>query len=73
MFSKAVNISRQDKIVDTTIISASPNGVNLSFLMQLYQKGIGVTIVCPGPIETSNGTGAASSENKASSEVSFLQ
>lgn len=29
-----------------------------------------MTIVCPGPIETSNASGAASSENKASREVS---
>ncbi|PRQ41504.1 putative oxidoreductase [Rosa chinensis] len=53
------------------VYSASKHALNGYFhtlRSELYQKGIGVTIVCPGPIETSNGTGAASSENKASSE-----
>ncbi|PPS02874.1 hypothetical protein GOBAR_AA17791 [Gossypium barbadense] len=36
--------------------------------MQLCQKGIKVTVVCPGPIETSNGSGATTSGTKVSSE-----
>ncbi|CAK7340161.1 unnamed protein product [Dovyalis caffra] len=34
----------------------------------LCQKGIKVTIVCPGPIETSNGFGSTTSGNKGSSQ-----
>lgn len=40
--------------------------------LQLYRKGIKVTVVCPGPVETSNGSGATTSGKKGSSEVSFL-
>ncbi|TYG37048.1 hypothetical protein ES288_D13G111000v1 [Gossypium darwinii] len=36
----------------------------------LCQKGIKVTVVCPGPIETSNGSGATTSGTKVSSEKS---
>lgn len=36
---------------------------------QFFQKGIKVTVVCPGPIETSNGTGTSTSEDKKSPEV----
>ena len=43
--------------------------VALSWL-QLFQKGIKVTVVCPGPIETSNNSGVKTSENKGSPEVS---
>ncbi|ONI05224.1 hypothetical protein PRUPE_6G363500 [Prunus persica] len=53
------------------VYSASKHALNGYFhtlRSELYQKGIRVTIVCPGPIETSTGSGAASSENKASSE-----
>ncbi|BFG37369.1 hypothetical protein CerSpe_236420 [Prunus speciosa] len=53
------------------VYSASKHALNGYFhtlRSELYQKGIGVTIVCPGPIETSTGSGTASSENKASSE-----
>ncbi|XP_042496598.1 dehydrogenase/reductase SDR family member 7 [Macadamia integrifolia] len=39
-----------------------------SFRSELYQKGIKVTVVCPGPIETSNSTGASTSGEKGSSE-----
>jgi hypothetical protein len=39
-------------------------------ILQLCTKGIKVTIVCPGPIETS--AGAASSSQRNSSEVSFV-
>lgn len=42
-----------------------------NYVAQLCQKGIKVTVVCPGPIETSNGTGATTSEQKASSEVAY--
>ncbi|XP_030540695.1 dehydrogenase/reductase SDR family member 7 isoform X3 [Rhodamnia argentea] len=34
----------------------------------LCQKGIKVTVVCPGPIETSNGSGATTSTKRSSSE-----
>ncbi|KAM1251306.1 hypothetical protein FF1_033809 [Malus domestica] len=44
------------------------NGYFHTLRSELCQKGIQVTIVCPGPIETSNASGAASSENKASRE-----
>ncbi|XP_021818375.1 dehydrogenase/reductase SDR family member 7 isoform X3 [Prunus avium] len=53
------------------VYSASKHALNGYFhtlRSELYQKGIRVTIVCPGPIETSTGSGTASSENKASSE-----
>ncbi|KAI3988119.1 hypothetical protein MKX01_011908 [Papaver californicum] len=33
---------------------------------ELCQKGIEVTVVCPGPIDTSNGTGAGSSAQQGS-------
>ncbi|XP_043711687.1 dehydrogenase/reductase SDR family member 7 [Telopea speciosissima] len=39
-----------------------------SFRSELLQKGIKVTVVCPGPIETSNGTGASTSGEKGSPE-----
>ncbi|XP_050206029.1 uncharacterized protein LOC126655772 [Mercurialis annua] len=42
------------------------NGYFQSLRSELYQKGIKVTIVCPGPIETSNGYGVGSSERKGS-------
>ncbi|KAJ4957922.1 hypothetical protein NE237_025033 [Protea cynaroides] len=35
--------------------------------IELFQKGIKVTVVCPGPIETSNGTGASTSAEMGSS------
>ncbi|KAF3607746.1 hypothetical protein DY000_02051576 [Brassica cretica] len=35
---------------------------------EFFQKGIKVTVVCPGPIETSNGTGTSTSEDKKSPE-----
>ncbi|KAF2549327.1 hypothetical protein F2Q70_00024070 [Brassica cretica] len=35
---------------------------------EFYQKGIKVTVVCPGPIETPNGTGTSTSEDKNSPE-----
>ncbi|CAN7003253.1 unnamed protein product [Brassica rapa subsp. trilocularis] len=35
---------------------------------EFFQKGIKVTVVCPGPIETSNGTGTSTSEDKNSPE-----
>ncbi|XP_010549768.1 PREDICTED: dehydrogenase/reductase SDR family member 7 [Tarenaya hassleriana] len=44
------------------------NGYFHSLRSELYQKGIKVTIVCPGPVETSNGTGTTTSENKKSPE-----
>ncbi|XP_068661900.1 uncharacterized protein [Aristolochia californica] len=37
------------------------NGYFHSLRSELCKKGIKVTVVCPGPIETSNGTGAGSS------------
>ncbi|CDY43129.1 BnaA05g32570D [Brassica napus] len=36
---------------------------------EFFQKGIKVTVVCPGPIETSNGTGTSTSEDKNSPEM----
>ncbi|XP_010510056.1 PREDICTED: dehydrogenase/reductase SDR family member 7-like isoform X2 [Camelina sativa] len=39
-----------------------------SLRSEFCQKGIKVTVVCPGPIETSNGTGASTSEDKKSPE-----
>ncbi|KDP26894.1 hypothetical protein JCGZ_18052 [Jatropha curcas] len=46
------------------------NGYFQSFRSELCQKGIKVTIVCPGPIETSNGytTAKKGSEKRVSSE-----
>ncbi|XP_048613589.1 dehydrogenase/reductase SDR family member 7-like [Brassica napus] len=35
---------------------------------EFFQKGSKVTVVCPGPIETSNGTGTSTSEDKNSPE-----
>ncbi|XP_077228367.1 uncharacterized protein LOC143861315 [Tasmannia lanceolata] len=52
------------------VYSASKHAVNgyfHSLRSELCKKGIKVTVVCPGPIETSNGTGASSSEQSASS------
>ncbi|BBH06836.1 NAD(P)-binding Rossmann-fold superfamily protein [Prunus dulcis] len=46
------------------VYSASKHALNGTFTHCAPR----VTIVCPGPIETSTGSGAASSENKASSE-----
>ncbi|XP_048233256.1 dehydrogenase/reductase SDR family member 7 isoform X2 [Ricinus communis] len=42
------------------------NGYFQSLRSELYQKGIRVTIVCPGPVDTSNGYGVATSERKSS-------
>ncbi|KAL0708674.1 hypothetical protein Bca4012_075100 [Brassica carinata] len=39
-----------------------------SLRSEFYQKGIKVTVVCPGPIETPNGTGTSTSEDKNSPE-----
>ncbi|XP_010485675.1 PREDICTED: dehydrogenase/reductase SDR family member 7-like isoform X2 [Camelina sativa] len=39
-----------------------------SLRSEFCQKGIKFTVVCPGPIETSNGTGASTSEDKKSPE-----
>ncbi|KAF2559380.1 hypothetical protein F2Q68_00018390 [Brassica cretica] len=39
-----------------------------SLRSEFYQKGIKVTVVCPGPIETSNGTGTSTSEDENSPE-----
>ncbi|ESQ49768.1 hypothetical protein EUTSA_v10021121mg [Eutrema salsugineum] len=39
-----------------------------SLRSEFFQKGIKVTVVCPGPIETSNGTGTSTSEDKKSPE-----
>ncbi|CAN6895538.1 unnamed protein product [Brassica oleracea] len=39
-----------------------------SLRSEFYQKGIKVTVVCPGPIETPNGTGTSTSEGKNSPE-----
>ncbi|KAK9293297.1 hypothetical protein L1049_021289 [Liquidambar formosana] len=44
------------------------NGYFHTLRSELCQKGIKVTIVCPGPIETSNGSGASTSGKKGSSE-----
>ncbi|KAJ4822374.1 hypothetical protein Tsubulata_019481 [Turnera subulata] len=44
------------------------NGYFPSLHSELNQRGIKVTVVCPGPIETSNGTGTTSG-----SEVNLLQ
>ena len=41
----------------------------LCCMLQLCTKGIKVTIVCPGPIETPLSSGAASSSQRHSSEV----
>ncbi|KAJ4835291.1 hypothetical protein Tsubulata_045268 [Turnera subulata] len=40
------------------------NGYFHSLRSELYQRGIKVTVVCPGPIETSNGTGTTSGSEK---------
>ncbi|XVF41441.1 hypothetical protein PTKIN_Ptkin01aG0280100 [Pterospermum kingtungense] len=45
------------------------NGYFHSLRSELCQKGIKVTVVCPGPIETSNGSGATTSGTKISSET----
>ncbi|KAF8402368.1 hypothetical protein HHK36_013323 [Tetracentron sinense] len=42
------------------------NGYFHTLRSELCQKGIKVTVVCPGPIETSNGSGASTSGQKAS-------
>ncbi|KAK6232389.1 hypothetical protein QUC31_010378 [Theobroma cacao] len=44
------------------------NGYFHTLRSELCQKGIKVTVVCPGPIETSNGSGATTSGTKFSSE-----
>ncbi|XWS65212.1 hypothetical protein CRYUN_Cryun05aG0073000 [Craigia yunnanensis] len=44
------------------------NGYFHTLRSELCQKGIKVTVVCPGPIETSNGSGATTSGTKVSSE-----
>ncbi|KAJ4825792.1 hypothetical protein Tsubulata_045456 [Turnera subulata] len=40
------------------------NGYFPSLRSELNQRGIKVTVVCPGPIETSNGTGTTSGSEK---------
>ncbi|KAJ0973029.1 hypothetical protein J5N97_020988 [Dioscorea zingiberensis] len=53
------------------IYSASKHALNGYFhtlRSELYQKGIFVTVVCPGPIETSKVSEASSSGQKGSSE-----
>ncbi|KAI3948380.1 hypothetical protein MKW92_044253 [Papaver armeniacum] len=42
------------------------NGYFHTLRSELCQKGIKVTVVCPGPIDTSNGTGAGTSAQKGS-------
>ncbi|XP_059440180.1 uncharacterized protein LOC132172660 isoform X1 [Corylus avellana] len=44
------------------------NGYFHTLRSELFQKGIKVTVVCPGPIETSNDSGIKTSEKKGSSE-----
>ncbi|KAK6915774.1 Short-chain dehydrogenase/reductase SDR [Dillenia turbinata] len=44
------------------------NGYFHSLRSELYQRGIKVTIVCPGPIATYNGTGSGSTERRVSAE-----
>ncbi|XP_038703988.1 dehydrogenase/reductase SDR family member 7-like isoform X2 [Tripterygium wilfordii] len=44
------------------------NGYFHSLRSELFQKGIMVTVVCPGPVETSNGTGDTISVKKGSRE-----
>ncbi|KAF8027789.1 hypothetical protein BT93_E0649 [Corymbia citriodora subsp. variegata] len=44
------------------------NGYFHTLRSELCQKGIKVTVVCPGPIETSNGSGATASTKGSSSE-----
>ncbi|XP_048137175.1 dehydrogenase/reductase SDR family member 7 isoform X2 [Rhodamnia argentea] len=44
------------------------NGYFHTLRSELCQKGIKVTVVCPGPIETSNGSGATTSTKRSSSE-----
>ncbi|KAK6911754.1 Short-chain dehydrogenase/reductase SDR [Dillenia turbinata] len=44
------------------------NGYFHSLRSELYQRGIKVTIVCPGPIETYNGTGSGSTERRVPAE-----
>ncbi|KAL0551756.1 hypothetical protein IC582_010845 [Cucumis melo] len=44
------------------------NGYFHSLRSELYQKGIRVTVVCPGPIETSTGSGAEVMGKKGVSE-----
>ncbi|PON59111.1 Short-chain dehydrogenase/reductase [Parasponia andersonii] len=44
------------------------NGYFHTLRSELFQKGIKVTVVCPGPIETSTGSGTSTSENKGASE-----
>ncbi|KAI3894413.1 hypothetical protein MKX03_016919 [Papaver bracteatum] len=44
------------------------NGYFHTLRSELNQKGIKVTVVCPGPIDTPNGTGAGSSGKMVSSE-----
>ncbi|KAJ9176090.1 hypothetical protein P3X46_011440 [Hevea brasiliensis] len=42
------------------------NGYFQSLRSELYQKGIKVTVVCPGPVETSNGYGVTTPARKGS-------
>lgn len=44
------------------------NGYFISLRSELYRKGISVTVVCPGPIKTANGSGTSTSEQWASAE-----
>ncbi|XP_023546508.1 dehydrogenase/reductase SDR family member 7 isoform X2 [Cucurbita pepo subsp. pepo] len=44
------------------------NGYFHSLRSELYHKGIRVTVVCPGPIETSTGSGAEAIGKKGTSE-----
>ncbi|XP_058094244.1 uncharacterized protein LOC131240175 isoform X2 [Magnolia sinica] len=49
------------------VYSASKYAINGYFhtlRSELFQKGIRVTVVCPGPIETSNGSGESSSQQR---------
>lgn len=44
------------------------NGYFHTLRSEFFQKGIKVTVVCPGPIETSNNSGVETSEKKGSPE-----
>ncbi|GLT95562.1 hypothetical protein SLE2022_132380 [Rubroshorea leprosula] len=55
------------------VYSASKHALNGYFhtlRSELCQKGIKVTVVCPGPIETSNGSGARNPGQKSEKHVS---
>ncbi|KAL9827462.1 putative short-chain dehydrogenase/reductase SDR, NAD(P)-binding domain superfamily [Arabidopsis thaliana] len=68
-FSGKLNILVSSLLMLKTFVSKHAlHGYFHSLRSEFCQKGIKVTVVCPGPIETWNGTGTSTSEDSKSPE-----